>query len=158
MKPFGIAIHGGAGTVSKLKLTKWKAEAYREVLKRAYMIGYKTLEKGGTALNAVIEAVTILEDSPLFNAGKGAVYTNNGDIELDAALMDGKRLQAGAVAAVPSVKNPILLAENVMKKSRHVLISGEKALKYAEEQGLAIEPKEYFHDDFRYKQWQKALE
>lgn len=157
-KPFGIAIHGGAGTVSRQSMTKWKAEAYRQALRRAYEIGYKTLEKGGKALDAVVEAIVLLEDSPLFNAGKGSVLTHAGDFEMDAAIMDGKNLKAGAVAGVPLVKNPILLAQTVMKESRHVLISGEKAMEYARSKGLKIENKEYFHDDFRYNQWLKALE
>ncbi len=158
MKNFGIAIHGGAGTISKAGLNKWKARTYKEVLKRAYTVGYLTLENGGTSVDAVKEAIIILEDSPLFNAGKGAVYTHEGNIEMDAAIMEGKKLQAGAVAAVSNVKNPILLAETVMKKSRHVLISGEKALDYAKEQGLEIREKSYFEEEERYKQLQKLLE
>lgn len=157
MKPFAIVIHGGAGTVSRTKMTKWKIEAYQQILTRAYTVGFKTLEKGGTSLEAVKEAVMIMEDSSLFNAGKGSVFTHDGNFEMDAAIMDGKKLQAGAVASVSGVKNPILLAECVMKKSKHVLISGEQALQYAKEQGLSIEPKEYFYDEARYKQWQKAL-
>ncbi|MDW3193028.1 MAG: isoaspartyl peptidase/L-asparaginase [Cytophagales bacterium] len=158
MKPFAIAIHGGAGTVSKTKMTKWKIEAYQQILSRAYTVGYKTLEKGGSSLEAVAEAVLIMEDSSLFNAGKGSVFTNQGEFEMDAAIMDGRKLQAGAVAGVSQVKNPILLADCVMKKSKHVLISGEQALEYAKEQGLIIESKDYFYDEFRYKQWQRALQ
>ena len=157
MKNYGIAIHGGAGTVSKIKMTKWKAEAYRQALKRAYSVGYHTLHKGGKALEAVTEAILILENSPLFNAGKGSVFTHDGEHEMDAAIMDGKKLKAGAVAGVKSVKNPILLATAVMKKSRHVLISGEQALEFAREQGLEIAPKEYFYDEYRFKQWQKVV-
>jgi len=157
MKNYGIAIHGGAGTVSKAKMTKWKAEAYRQALKRAYSVGYLTLHKGGRALDAVMESVTILENSHLFNAGKGSVFTHEGNHEMDAAIMEGKSLKAGAVAGVHSVKNPILLANTVMKKSKHVLISGEKALDFAKLHGLNIQPKAYFYDEFRYKQWQKAL-
>ena len=158
MKPFAIAIHGGAGTVSKTKMTKWKMEAYQQILTRAYSVGFKTLERGGSALEAVAESVVIMEDSSLFNAGKGSVFTNKGDFEMDAAIMDGKRLQAGAVASISGVRNPIILASSVMKKSKHVLLSGEQALEYAKELGLKIEPKEYFYDEFRYKQWQKALQ
>lgn len=157
MKNFGIAIHGGAGTVSKTKMSKWKREAYIQALKRAYSIGYLILEKGGTAIQAVSEAIIILEDCPLFNAGKGSVYTNHGDIEMDAAIMEGKKLNAGAVAGVSFVKNPIKLAETVMKNSKHVLISGEKALEYAKEHKLKIESKNYFEEEERYKQYQNAL-
>ncbi|WP_020532512.1 isoaspartyl peptidase/L-asparaginase family protein [Flexithrix dorotheae] len=154
---FGIAIHGGAGIVSKTKMTKWKAEAYSQALKRAYSVGFLTLKKGGSAVQAVKEAIIILEDCPLFNAGKGSVYTNHGDIEMDAAIMDGKNMMAGAVASVPFVKNPIVLAETVMKKSKHVLISGTKALEYAKEQGLVIKEKEYFEEEERYKQYKRAI-
>lgn len=157
MKPYAILIHGGAGTVSKTHFSKWKAEAYRQALKRAYTVGFMVLQKGGTALQAVKEAIVTLEDCELFNAGKGSVFTHSGDIEMDAALMDGKNLAAGAVAGVRLVKNPIALAEQVLRKSKHVLISGEQALDYARKNGLDIESPEYFHDDYRYQQWQKAL-
>lgn len=156
MKNYGIAIHGGAGTVSKTIMTKWKAEAYRQALKRAYTVGYLTLHKGGSAMEAVTEAILILENSPLFNAGKGAVFTSNGEHEMDASIMNGKDLKAGAVAGVRSVKNPILLAIAVMKKSKHVLISGEQALEFAREQKLELAPREYFYDEARFKQWQKV--
>jgi beta-aspartyl-peptidase (threonine type) len=115
------------------------------------------LEKGGSAIEAVKKAVIVLEDCRLFNAGKGSVYTNSGDIEMDAAIMDGKRLRAGAIAGVSYIKNPILLAHTVMKKSKHVLISGEKALDYAKEHGLVMREKSYFEDEFRYKQYLQAL-
>jgi beta-aspartyl-peptidase (threonine type) len=156
MKNYGIAIHGGAGTVSRIKLTKWKAEAYRQALKRAYSVGYLTLHKGGSSLEAVTEAILILENSPLFNAGRGSVFTSNGQHEMDASIMDGKTLKAGAVAGVQSVKNPILLARAVMKKSKHVLISGEQALEFAREQKLELSPDEYFYDEDRFKQWQRV--
>ncbi len=157
MKNYGIVIHGGAGTMSKAKMTKWKTEAYRQALKRAYSIGYQNLHKGGGAMDAVLEAVVVLENSSLFNAGKGSVFTHEGDHEMDAAIMEGKTLQAGAVAGVKYVKNPVCLADVVMKKSKHVLVSGEKALEFAKEQGLEIESKEYFYEEVRHKQWQKAL-
>lgn len=156
MKPYGIAIHGGAGTVSRTVMTKWKAEAYRQAIKRAYSVGYLTLHKGGSAMDAAIEAILILENSPLFNAGRGSVFTHNGTHEMDASLMEGKKLNAGAVAGVNSVKNPILLAREVMKHSKHVLISGEQALDFARERGLDLEPKEYFYDEYRFKQWQRV--
>lgn len=157
MTNYGVAIHGGAGTVSRDSMTKWKAEAYREALRRAYTVGFLVLRKGGSAVDAVIESIRILEDSPLFNAGKGSVFTHDGKQEMDAAIMDGKRLKAGGVAAVPNVRNPIVLAHTVMKKSKHVLISGEQALQFARSHGLEIEPDEYFFTEFRHKQWQKAV-
>ncbi len=157
MRNYGIAIHGGAGTVSKVKMTKWKAEAYKQALKRAYTVGYLTLHKGGSALDAVTEAVIILENSYLFNAGKGSVFTHTGKHEMDAAVMEGKKLKAGAVAGVQSVKNPVLLAKAIMKKSKHVLLSGEQALTFAKKHQLEIEDDAYFYDEFRYKQWQRAI-
>ncbi len=107
MAEFGIAIHGGAGTVSKTKITKWKAQAYEEVLRRAYTVGYLTLQKGGRALDAVTEAILVLEDSSLFNAGRGSVFTHKGANEMDASIMNGANLNAGAVAGIQLVKNPI---------------------------------------------------
>lgn len=157
MKHYGIAIHGGAGTVSRTIMTKWKAEAYRQALKRAYTVGYHTLHKGGSAMEAVTESILILENSPLFNAGKGSVFTHQGTHEMDAAVMNGKNLKAGAVAGVQSVKNPILLAMAVMKKSKHVLISGPQALEFARKQDIELAPLEYFYDEYRYKQWQKVM-
>lgn len=156
MSRIGIVIHGGAGTISKSKMTKWKAEAYREALKRAYTVGFITLEKGGSALSAIMESIQILEDSTLFNAGKGSVLTHEGKTEMDAAIMEGNKLRAGAVAGVTLVKNPIKLAYTVMKQSKHVLISGENALNYARDNGLEIETEDYFYNEERYKQWLKA--
>lgn len=157
MKPYGISIHGGAGTILKGNMTKRKAEAYRQALKRAYKAGFQVLEKGGSSLNAVREAIMIMEDCPLFNAGTGSVFTNDGSIEMDAALMEGKKLKAGAVASVPLVRNPIQVAHTVLKEGRHVLISGEKALEYAKANGLQIERPEYFETEDRKKQLQKAM-
>ncbi len=158
MKPFAIAIHGGAGTILKGKMTKKKAQAYRTTLKSAYTKGYAVLEKGGSSLNAVKEAILVLEDSPLFNAGTGSVFTHDGTIEMDAALMEGKKLMAGAIAAVPFIKNPILLAHAVLKQGDHVLISGEKALEFAKMKKLEIKPQSYFETDDRRQQWLRALE
>ncbi|WP_373073725.1 isoaspartyl peptidase/L-asparaginase family protein [Zeaxanthinibacter enoshimensis] len=156
MKNYGIAIHGGAGTISKTNMSKWKAEAYRQVLKRAYTVGYLTLHKGGTSLDAVTEAVIVMENSPLFNAGRGAVFTHEGEHEMDAAIMDGKKLKAGGVAGVSGIKNPILLSRAVMQHSKHVIISGPQAREFAREQGLEFAPKDYFYDEYRYKQWQRV--
>ncbi|WP_109832574.1 isoaspartyl peptidase/L-asparaginase family protein [Reichenbachiella versicolor] len=157
MNPYGIAIHGGAGTISKAKMNKWKTQAYYEALKHAYSLGYQVLRRGGKATDAVIEAVIVLEDSHLFNAGKGSVFTHEGKNEMDAAIMDGKKLRAGGVAAVQFVKNPVKLAEIIMHKSRHVLLSGDQALEYAKKHELQIKDAEYFYDEFRYKQLQRAL-
>ncbi len=157
MKPFGIAIHGGAGTILKTKMTGKKAKVYQQTLQRAYTAGYVILEKKGSALEAVQEAITILEDSPLFNAGRGSVFNHDGQIAMDAALMDGKKLKAGAIAGVPNIKNPIRMAAHIMKHSNHILLSGEGALAYAKHHGLALEPQSYFETEDRYQQYQKAL-
>ena len=153
---YAIAIHGGAGTISRKAMSNWKQKAYEEVLKRALEVSHLILKKGGKAMDAVFEAVKIMEDSSLFNAGKASVYTDKGTHEMDAAIMNGANLKAGAVAAVKLVKNPIELARTIMKKSRHVMLMGDDALDYARAQGLKIESPEYFHDESRYKQWQKA--
>lgn len=151
-----MVIHGGAGTVSRITMTQWKERAYHEALRRALTVGVHVLAKGGKALDAVTEAIVMMEDSPLFNAGKGSVFTYKGEHEMDAALMNGKNLKAGAVSAVKLVKNPVLLAKAVMENSRHVMLSGDDALEFARKQEIELESKDYFYDDFRYKQWQKA--
>lgn len=153
---YALAIHGGAGTVSRITMTQWKERAYHEALRRALTVGANVLAKGGKAIEAVAEAIVTMEDSPLFNAGKGSVFTYKGEHEMDAALMNGKNLKAGAVSAVRSVKNPILMAKAVMENSRHVMLSGDEALEFARRHGLELESKDYFYDEFRYKQWQKA--
>lgn len=142
--------------MSRITMTHWKERAYHEGLRRALTVGSNILAKGGKAIDAVKEAIVVMEDSPLFNAGKGSVFTYGGEHEMDAALMDGKNLKAGAVAGIKQVKNPILLAEAVMRKSKHVMLSGEAALEFAKKQGLILEDKAYFYDEFRFKQWQKA--
>lgn len=157
MTNIGIAIHGGAGAISKAKISQSKYEEYYQALKKALTVGYKALEKGASSIEGVKEAIVVLEDFPLFNAGKGSVFTNSGEIEMDAALMDGSNLEAGAVAGISLVKNPILLAEAVLKNSSHVLISGEKAVEFAKENKLEIKPKEYFETEKRFEQFQKAL-
>ncbi len=154
--PFGIAIHGGAGTIAKSKMTKWKAEAYKQVLTRAYTVGFMILEKGGNAVDAVRESVVVLENAELFNAGRGSVLTHEGHIEMDAAIMEGKKLKAGAVAGIRRVKNPIVMAEAVMKYSRHVLISGKEALVFAHERNIPMKEDEYFQSEERIQQLQKV--
>lgn len=157
-RKYAFAIHGGAGTISRKTMNRWKEKAYREVLHKAILVGSTVLDKGGRAIDAVVEAVKELEDSALFNAGKGAVFSYKGENELDASLMDGKTLQGGAVAAVTLIKNPILLAREVMLNSRHVLLSGEDAKEFAMDKGIVFKPAEYFFDEYRFKQWQRAKE
>ena len=156
MSKFTIAIHGGAGTISKKSMTPEKEAAYLKVLNEALDAGYKILEKNGDALDAVKAAVIELENNSLFNAGKGSVFTNAGTHEMDASIMDGRDLSAGAVAAVKNIRNPIELAYAVMKKSEHVFLIGNGAEEFAKQNEIAFEPDEYFYSEFRYKQLQKA--
>jgi len=156
MKKFTIAIHGGAGTISKKSMTPEKEAAYLKALSDALDAGYKILEKKGEALDAVKAAVIELENNILFNAGRGSVFTNTETHEMDASIMDGKDLSAGAVAAVKNICNPIELAYAVMKKSEHVFLIGSGAEEFAKQNGIAFEPDEYFYSEFRYKQLQKA--
>ena len=148
---FAIVIHGGAGTILKQNMTPERELQYKDKLEEAIRVGYAILEGGGTSLDAVEQTITILEDSPLFNAGKGAVFTNAETNELDASIMDGKTLNAGASAGTKSVKNPIALARRIMEDSPHVMLAGEGADKFAEEQGIeTVEPK-YFWTERRIK-------
>jgi L-asparaginase / beta-aspartyl-peptidase len=156
--PITIVIHGGAGTITPSSMTPEKEKLYHEKLKEAIDKGYSTLEKGGTSMDAVIEVITTLEDSPLFNAGKGSVFTHEGRNEMDASVMDGESLSAGAVAGVTNIRNPIRAALAVMKKSEHVMMSGKGAEEFARSQGLEIVDPSYFFDSTRYKQWQKAVQ
>ena len=153
---FAIIIHGGAGTILKKNMTKEKEEAYKEKLAEAIKVGHSILKKGGTSQEAVLKTIQVMEDSPLFNAGKGAVFTNAGTNELDASFMDGKTLNAGAVAGVKDVKSPIELAIKVMTDSEHVMLSGDGASLFAKEQGLEIVAPSYFYTDQRFKALQKV--
>jgi L-asparaginase / beta-aspartyl-peptidase len=144
-----IAIHGGAGAVPRHTLTAERERGYRDGLAAALDLGYATLEKGGSSLDAVTAAVRSLEDNPLFNAGCGAALTRDGAAELDAAIMEGRQQRAGAVAAVRHVKNPIELARRVMEKSRHVLLVAAGAEEFALEEGLALVPNAYFRTEER---------
>lgn len=153
MRPFSIAIHGGAGTILKSDMTSDLEQAYARGLEDAVNAGYAVLEEGGSAINAVKAAVVILEDNLLFNAGRGSVFTKKGVQEMDAAIMDGKKLAAGAIAGVRNVRNPIELAAEVMKNSNHVFLSGKGANDFAIKQGVKLEPDEYFFSQFRYDQW-----
>ncbi|MFD2742299.1 isoaspartyl peptidase/L-asparaginase family protein [Sphingobacterium populi] len=152
-----MAIHGGAGTILKKNLTDSMETAYKDGLKQALLAGYRVLQQeDGTSLDAVEAAVKVLEENPLFNAGKGAVFTSDGKNELDAAIMDGKTLSAGAVAGVTNVKSPIQLARAVMQHSPHVMMVGDGAEQFAKEQGLDIVDPSYFYTKERWQGLQKA--
>lgn len=153
MNNFSIAIHGGAGTLVKGMMTSELEGQYKTALELALEGGYQILEKGGTSVDAVEKAVQLLENSHLFNAGKGAVFTADETHEMDASIMDGKTLNAGAVSLITGIKNPITLAKDVMEKSEHVFLAGEGALRFAKMNGYQIEDEAYFYDDFRHKQW-----
>jgi len=157
-QPIAIAIHGGAGTIEKSRFTPEKEQAYRAKLKEAVEAGYKVLESGGDSLDAVTTAINILEDSPFFNAGKGAVYTYEANHELDASIMDGRNRQAGAVAGVRHIKNPINLAREVMDNSVHVMLSGQGAEEFAKKQGVELVESDYFNTPDRYKSLLRAKE
>lgn len=153
---FAIAIHGGAGTILKKNMTPELELEYHQTLEKAVKSGHEVLKNGGTSVEAVQKAIIILEDSPLFNAGKGAVFTSEGKNELDASIMDGKTLKAGAVAGVTVVKNPILLAHAIMQKSPHVMLTNLGAENFAKEQGLEIVDPSYFYTEKAYKALGKA--
>ena len=153
MQTFSIVIHGGAGTILKEDMTPELELAYSNALEDALKAGYAVLEQNGTGVNAVKAAIVVLEDNLLFNAGRGSVFTKKGVQEMDAAIMDGSTLKAGAVAAVRNVRNPIELAEEVMLNSNHVFLSGKGANDFAIKQGIKLEPDEYFFSQFRYDQW-----
>lgn len=153
MSKFTIVIHGGAGTILKEHMTPDLEAAYTEGLKTAVEAGFAVLEQGGSAINAVKAAIVVLEDNILFNAGRGSVFTKKGVQEMDAAIMNGANLEAGAVAGVRNVRNPIVLATEVMLHSNHVFLSGKGANDFAIKQGVKLEPDEYFFSQFRYDQW-----
>ncbi|MFV0571029.1 MAG: isoaspartyl peptidase/L-asparaginase family protein [Xanthomarina gelatinilytica] len=153
MNTFSMAIHGGAGTLVKGMMTPELESCYKQALKNALDKGYLILEAGGSAIEAVEEAVKLLEDSPLFNAGKGAVFTATGSHEMDASIMDGKTLNAGAVSLITGIKNPVSLARDVMEQSDHVFLAGEGAMQFAKELKYSLESPAYFYDEFRHNQW-----
>ena len=150
VQPFGIVLHGGAGTILKEHMTDSLEMAYTQVLETAIKTGYDILENGGTSLEAITKTINILEDSPLFNAGKGAVFTHDETNELDASIMDGATLNAGAVTGVKHIKNPIDLALKVMTNSPHVMLSGEGAEQFAVDQGFELIDSSYFFVQDRY--------
>lgn len=155
---FAIVIHGGAGTILKENLSDEKEAEYRATLEEAIRVGHTILKNGGTSLDAVEKTITILEDSPLFNAGKGAVFTNAETNELDASIMNGKDLNAGASAGTKTVKNPITLARKIMENSPHVMMAGDGAESYAKEQGLELVPPEYFYVESRMQSLKRVKE
>ena len=154
--PIAIAIHGGAGTISRQDMDADREQQYRDKLEEAVRAGYAVLRQGGSSVAAVQAAIKPLEDSPLFNAGKGAVFNADGQIEMDASIMEGATLNAGAVAAVHRVRNPIDLALKVMTNSPHVLLIGDGAEQFAAEQGIELVDPEYFKTEFRWQQLQEA--
>lgn len=153
-----LVIHGGAGNIYKKHITDSLEAEYRKKLEEALNIGYKILNDGGESIDAVKAVINQLEDSPLFNAGKGAVFTNDGTNEMDASIMDGNSLNAGAVAGVKHIKNPIDAAIEVMNNSPHVMMSGEGAELFAESKGVELVDAKYFYTEKRYKQLQRAKE
>src|SRR5437762_5453967 len=152
-----LVMHGGAGTITRASMTPEMEKQYRETLEQAMRAGHAVLMKGGSSLDAVETSIRILEDSPLFNAGKGAVFTHEGKNELDAAIMDGKTMKAGAVAGVTIVKNPISAARAVMEKSPHVMMVGRGAELFATKMGLEIVDPSYFWTERRWKSLQNEL-
>ena len=157
MAKIALAIHGGAGTILRSQMTEELELEYRRGLEAALKAGWAVLEKGGPSLDAVEAAVVSLEDFPLFNSGRGAVFTSEGKNEMDAAIMDGKSLSAGAVAFVRNVRNPIRLARKVMEKTEHILLAGEGANQFAAEMGIETAPDEYFFTEHRWLQLQDAI-
>ncbi|CAN5435380.1 isoaspartyl peptidase/L-asparaginase [soil metagenome] len=152
---FGMVIHGGAGTIERSTMTPEKEQAYRTALEQSLKAGYAILERGGSSLDAVEAAIHVLEDNPLFNAGKGAVFTHEGTNELDSSIMDGKTLAAGAVAGVKHIRNPISVARMVMEKSPHVMLTGEGAEAFAKKMGVTLVDAKYFYTEERWQELQK---
>lgn len=152
---FGLAIHGGAGTLPRAEMGGAMELNYRSSLRAALDAGFAVLQKGASSLDAVTRAVMVLEDNPLFNAGRGAVFTLDGHNELDAAIMDGNTLKAGAVCGVTHIRNPIELARTVMEHSEYVMLSGAGAEEFALSRGFALVPSSYFHTPERWRQLER---
>lgn len=153
MSKIAIAIHGGAGTLVKGMMTPELEKDYKSALQFALDSGYKMLENGASSLDAVEKAVRELENSPLFNAGKGSVFTATETHEMDASIMEGKSLKAGAVSLITGISNPVSLARDVMEKTEHVFLAGNGAMEFAKETGYKIESPAYFYDELRHNQW-----
>lgn len=158
MTPCAIAVHGGAGTIAATELDSARARDYRAALERAVRAGHDVLHAAGSALDAVTAAVVILEDDPLFNAGYGAVFNAEGEHELDASIMNGANLKAGAVAGLKRVKNPVLAARAVMDKTPHVMLAAEGAEAFAEAQGLEMVSPAYFYTEARWNALKRIQE
>lgn len=152
MSRYAIAVHGGAGTILRRNMTPEAEDAYRAALQEALDAGIEVLEKNGSALEAVEAATVKIEDNPLFNAGRGAVFNHDGKIEMDAAIMDGRTRLAGAVAGVMHIKNPVSLARAVMEKSEHVFLIGRGAEEFGRFVNIEFKPEEYFYTEYRYQQ------
>ena len=154
---FSLAVHGGAGTILRSQMTAEKEAAYHAGIEAALKAGYAVLEKGGNSIDAVVEAVCALEDNPLFNAGRGAVFTSDGKHEMDAAVMEGTNRNVGAVAGIQGPKNPVKVSRLIMDQSEHVFFSADAAMKMARDAGLAFEDADYFHTDARWNALQETL-
>jgi len=154
MENIAIAVHGGAGQDSDF--LKQNKQAFQDGLKEAVMHGYMLLDKGGSALDAVEQVVRSLENNHLFNAGRGSALNNKGKVEMDASIMDGSKMTAGAVSIVTNVKNPITLARHIMEKTNHVMISGKAALEFAKVQGIELAPDSYFITNHQYEEFEKC--
>src|SRR5580692_2311366 len=152
---FGIAIHGGAGTLPRAEMSGDAERNYRTGLAEAIDAGYAVLKDGGTSLDAVTVAVVVLEDNPLFNAGRGSVFTLDGRNEMDASIMEGRTLKAGAVCGLTRIRNPVGLARAVMERSEHVMLAGAGAEEFAASQGISFVPKSYFHTPERWQQLER---
>ncbi len=157
MNKIALAIHGGAGTILSSQMTPDLEREYRNGLENALKAGWAILSSGGSSLDAVETATASLEDFPLFNAGRGSVFTHEGEQEMDASIMDGSSLKAGAVASVKNIKNPVKLARLVMERTEHVLLAGEGAIQFGEQVGVEMAPDEYFFTEHRWLQLQEAM-
>ncbi|MGH7002203.1 MAG: isoaspartyl peptidase/L-asparaginase family protein [Stellaceae bacterium] len=155
---FVLAIHGGAGVIPHEAMTRKTENALRSGLRTSLRAGQRVLQAGGTALDAVTSAVVALEDDPLFNAGRGAVFTTNGQHEMDAAMMDGRTRMAGAVAGVMGPRNPVIAARTVMERSKHVLLIGEGAMQFCREHGVSFASSRYFYTEARWREMLEVLE
>ncbi|MBK9730509.1 MAG: isoaspartyl peptidase/L-asparaginase [Chitinophagaceae bacterium] len=155
--PIAIAIHGGASNIKKLNLSAIQEKAYRDTLALALNAGYAVLQQGGSSVDAVVAAINVMENSVLFNAGKGSVITHDGTIEMDAAIMNGNTLKAGALAGVKTIKNPITAARSIMDSCKFIFLSGKGAENFAKEQGIEIVDTSYFFTQYRMDQLQRAV-
>ena len=156
--PISIVIHGGAGTIVRDKMSAEVEAEYRQVLTQAVRAGHVVLQQGGSSSDAVTKAIVVMEDSPLFNAGHGAVFTHDGEVELDASIMRGHDLNAGAVTGVKRVRNPILLAQQVMLNSPHVMLMGAGAEAFAQTRAIKMVDNSYFHTERRRRQLQRVID